>query len=126
MGPAHPPKVVENDPAGLPTNPSEVCQRGFGSSPRGLTTPKRLHDVGGKQGSGDALTLAGESHAPDLIIRVEAAARQRRVPDPPWKGVIKAPGRCASRDPAGAVQGHTAYCVMIVCVLIRAIRAGWD
>ena len=76
MGPAHPPKVVENDPARLSPDPVEVRQRGFDGSLRWLTTFERLHDTSGEQGSGDALTVAGESHTPNLIVRVEATARQ--------------------------------------------------
>jgi hypothetical protein len=71
------PMVVEDDPAGLSPGPFKVRQRGFGSSLRWLTTLKRLHDASGEQGSGDAFAVPGESHPPDLVIRVEAAARQR-------------------------------------------------
>ncbi len=76
MRPAHPPNAVENDPASLSPDPCEVCQRGFSSSLWWLTALECLHDTGGEQGSGDALAVSGESHTPDLIVRVEAAARQ--------------------------------------------------
>ena len=76
MRPAHLAKAVENNPASLSADPCKVRQRGFNSSLRWLTTLKCLHDTSGEQGSGDAFAVSGESRTPDLIIRVEAAARQ--------------------------------------------------
>ncbi len=92
MGPAHPPNAVENDPTSLSSDPCEVRQRGFGSSLRWLAALKCLHDTSGEQRSGNAFAVTGEGHTPDLLVRVEAAARQRRVPDPSWKGLVQAPG----------------------------------
>src|SRR4051794_28670760 len=101
VGPADPAMPVERDSPGLAADPRQDAERGLDGR-MGRPIPfERLHDTGGEQGPGDALTVAGEGHAPNCIVGIEATARQRRVPDPTWKGAIESPGRGARRDPPG-------------------------
>jgi hypothetical protein len=116
---ADPTLPVNCNPTSLAAHARELNQGSLDGTPWISTSFERLHHAGCQQDTRDVLAITGEGHSAELIVRVEAAAWQGRVPYSAWDSAIEPACRSPGGDRAGSIKSHAPDGVMVVRSRLR-------